>query len=66
MAIFLLNDEDAIAIVNHQVQVIDREWVTVCDDAGLTAVDRNYFWRRQFLNPFAFYDAPEGVHIPEN
>ena len=64
--IFLLNDEDAIAIVNHQVQVIDREWVTVCDDAGLTAVDRNYFWRRQFLNPFAFYDAPEGVHIPEN
>jgi len=64
--IFLLNDEDAIAIVNHQVQVIDRDWATVCDDAGLTAVDRNYFWRRQFLNPFAFYDAPEGVHTPQN
>lgn len=64
--IFLLNDEDAIAIVNHQVQVIARDWATVCDDAGLTAVDGNYFWRRQFLNPFAFYDAPEGVHTPEN
>ncbi len=64
--IFLLSEEDAIAIVNHQVQVIDRDWATVCDDAGLTAVDRNYFWRRQFLNPFAFYDVPEGVHTPEN
>lgn len=64
--IFLLSEDDAITIVNHQVQVIDREWATVCEDAGLTAVDRNYFWRRQFLNPFAFYDAPEGVHIPGN
>lgn len=64
--IFLLSEEDAITIVNHQVQVINREWATVCDDAGLTAVDRNYFWRRQFLNPFAFYDAPEGIHIPGN
>lgn len=64
--IFLLSQEDAISIVNHQVQVIDRQWATVCEEAGLTTVDRNYFWRRQFLNPFAFYDAPAGVHIPGN
>ena len=64
--IFLVSKEDAIAIVNNQVHVIDLEWTTVCDDAGLTAVDRSYFWRRQFLNPFAFYDAPQGVHIPGN
>ena len=25
----------------------------VCDQAELTEVDRNSFWRRQFLNPYA-------------
>ena len=25
----------------------------------LTEVDRNLFWRRQFLNPFAFEGAPK-------
>jgi len=24
----------------------------------LSEVDRNFFWRRQFLNPFAFEEAP--------
>lgn len=62
--IFLLAREEAIAIVNHQVEVIEREWRTTCDAADLNMVDRNTFWRRQFLNPFAFYDAPDGVHIP--
>jgi len=61
---FLLGREEAIAIVNHQVNVIRYEWQAVCDEANLSEVDRALFWRRQFLNPFAFIDAPEGVHIP--
>jgi serine/threonine-protein kinase HipA len=24
-------------------------------------VDRNLMWRRQFLNPFAFVDAPAAI-----
>jgi serine/threonine-protein kinase HipA len=29
-------------------------WDAVCDEAGLTAVDKALLWKRQFLNPFAF------------
>ena len=63
--IFLLGHEDAIGIVNHQVEVIEREWDMTCEAAGLSRVDRNTFWRRQFLNPFAFYGAPEGIRLPQ-
>lgn len=61
---FLLSQDDAIAIINHQVQVILREWDGVCAEAALSPVDRALLWRRQFLNPFAFYNAPAGVIVP--
>ncbi|MBU0501293.1 MAG: type II toxin-antitoxin system HipA family toxin [Gammaproteobacteria bacterium] len=63
-ASFLLGREEAISTVNHQVSVVENEWQTVCDEANLSEVDRALFWRRQFLNPFAFLNAPEGVRIP--
>jgi serine/threonine-protein kinase HipA len=62
--VFLLGREDAIVIVNQQVTVIEREWQTTCEEAGLSEVDRQLFWRRQFLNPFAFQQAPDGVRVP--
>ena len=65
-ASFLLGREEAIALVNHQVQVIEHEWLATCEEAGLSEVDRALFWRRQFLNPFAFQGAPEGVRIPRS
>jgi len=61
---FLLGREEAISIVNHQVSIIENEWEAVCDDVCLSEVDRALFWRRQFLNPFAFVNAPEGIRIP--
>ena len=61
---FLLGSEAAIAIVNHQLRTIENEWTSICDEAGLSAVDRALFWRRQFLNPFAFLNAPESVVLP--
>jgi serine/threonine-protein kinase HipA len=61
---FLLAREEAIAIINHQVSVIEHEWQAVCDEASLSEVDRALFWRRQFLNPFAFLNAPEEVRVP--
>jgi serine/threonine-protein kinase HipA len=29
--------------------------------AKLSKVDRNFLWRRQFLIPYAFLEAPEAV-----
>jgi serine/threonine-protein kinase HipA len=55
--IFQLTQEDARNIVHRQVLVILDHWQAVCDDAGLSQVDRQFLLRRQFLNPFAF----EGV-----
>ena len=63
-ASFLLAREEAIAIINHQVKVIEHEWQAICDEASLSEVDRALFWRRQFLNPFAFLNAPEEVRVP--
>lgn len=60
-SIFLLSREDAIRIANTQIETIEREWHATCDEAQLREVDRALLWRKQFLNPFAFIDAPEGM-----
>lgn len=54
--VYLLSKSDAREIVDHQIDVITERWDAVCDEAELSRVDRGYFWRRQFLNPYALYD----------
>jgi serine/threonine-protein kinase HipA len=63
-SVFLISQKEAIDIVNAQVKVILQEWEATCEDAGLSAVDKAFFWSRQFLNPFAFQNAPHGVTVP--
>ncbi len=63
-SVFLLNQQEAIHIVNHQVRIIKQKWKVICEEAVLSEVDQTLLWRRQFLNPFAFIDAPDGVHVP--
>ncbi len=58
---FLLNEAEAIAIAIAQIKTIMERWLDVCDDARLGQVDRNFLWRRQFLNPYAFIGAPEEI-----
>jgi serine/threonine-protein kinase HipA len=58
---FQLDAETARAIILHQVQTIRTHWTSLCDEAGLTETERQFFWRRQFLNPFAFYGAPPEI-----
>lgn len=62
---FLLRDEDARAIIDGQVAAIRDNWQAVCDEAGLSPVDRTFLWRRQFLNAYAFEGyaggLPEGL-----
>jgi serine/threonine-protein kinase HipA len=59
--LFLLNANEAIALVANQIRAIKRFWKEVCDAAALAEVDRNFMWRRQFLNAFAFIDAPAAL-----
>ena len=58
---FLLSETEALAIVENQLRGIGENWRTVCDEAELPKADRNLFWGRQFLNPYAF-TALEGKH----
>lgn len=51
---FLLSEDGARAIFEAQKEAIEEHWNNVCAEAQLTEVDQNLFWRRQFLNPFAF------------
>ena len=50
---FLLSQEEAIAIFEHQKAIIEKHWSSVCDEAHLSEVERNLFWQRQFLNPYS-------------
>lgn len=56
--VFLVSKIDATSIVSNQIKTIVQQWDRVCDEAALTVVDRRLFWRRQFLNPFAFEGVP--------
>jgi len=63
-SVFLLSQQEAIQIVNHQVKTIAQKWPSISAEAALSEVDQALFWRRQFLNPFAFINAPDGVNVP--
>ncbi len=53
---FLLSREQAISIVESQIECIINNWSCVCDSAALNEADSSLLWRRQFLNPYAFED----------
>jgi serine/threonine-protein kinase HipA len=50
---FFLTTDRARAIIAAQLAVIRAAWPSVCDEAGLSEVNRAFLWGRQFLNPFA-------------
>jgi serine/threonine-protein kinase HipA len=56
---FQLTAKEAIGQIERQIIAMCNQWLKVCESAGLSEVDRNLMWRRQFLNPFAFQGAPE-------
>ena len=51
---FLLSEAEAMSIVEAQLRCIGENWPGVCEEAEFSEADRNLFWGRQFLNPFAF------------
>jgi serine/threonine-protein kinase HipA len=57
--VYRLSGAEARQIINRQVDSIRSNWEEVSELARMTAEERKYFWRRQFLNPYAFegYDG---------
>lgn len=57
---YMLTEREARELIDHQVDVVEREWDEVSECARMTEVERSFFWRRQFLNPYAFegYSSP--------
>lgn len=51
---FLLSSAEAIDLIEAQLRCIGENWAGVCEEAALSEADRNLFWGRQFLNPYAF------------
>lgn len=51
---YLLSRSEARELIDRQVEVIRSAWKEVCDEAGMTEVERTAFWGRQFLNPYVF------------
>ena len=48
-----LTTPEAVALIEHQITTIAGHWARICDQAELTAVDRQFFAGRQFLNAYA-------------
>ena len=51
---FMLSDTQARAVIDAQVEAINSNWDTVCDEADLSPIDRTLFKDRLFLNAYAF------------
>jgi serine/threonine-protein kinase HipA len=51
---FLLSREDACQLIAQHQEIIEENWLIVCDEAELSTVERAYLWQRQILNPFSF------------
>jgi serine/threonine-protein kinase HipA len=58
---FLLSQRMAEELIELQLIAIRDQWLTVCEQAELTPIERNTLWRRQILNPFIFEDAPKAL-----
>jgi hypothetical protein len=51
---FLLNKQSASQIIGDMLATVRTEWEPTCDEAGLSAMDRNFFWGRIVFNPSIF------------
>ncbi|MGE0284213.1 MAG: type II toxin-antitoxin system HipA family toxin [Rhizobiaceae bacterium] len=56
---FHLEEDEAIALIETQIETIRDRLESVCSEAALSEVERNMLVRRQFLNPFIFEGTPD-------
>ncbi|ANF59421.1 type II toxin-antitoxin system HipA family toxin [Halotalea alkalilenta] len=58
---FLLERNEAVEIITHHIETVRARWTSICDEVGLSEVDRKLFWSRMFLNPFVFEGTPKAI-----
>jgi serine/threonine-protein kinase HipA len=60
---FLLSEKAATELIEQQISSIRANWAAICDEAELSAIDKTAMWGRQFLNTYAFEDAPAALGL---
>jgi serine/threonine-protein kinase HipA len=53
---FQLRAPDARSMIEQLIAVVKDNWVAVCEEAGLAAVERDRLWGRALLNPYCLQD----------
>ena len=53
-ASFQLDTQSAREIITALLATIEKYWPEMCDEAGMTTVERERFWQRAILNPYCF------------
>lgn len=56
---FHLKTDEARRLIQAQIKTIVATWPKIAEEAQLSEVERQGFWRRQFLNPYAFQGASQ-------
>jgi serine/threonine-protein kinase HipA len=50
--IFHLSSREARVLIDHQLHVIESQWLEASEEARLTESDRQIMWHRMILNPY--------------
>lgn len=53
---FQLRKSDAGTMIEQLIAVVKDNWVSVCEEADLAAVERQRLWGRALLNPYCLQD----------
>lgn len=51
---FQISKDNAREIIEEMLSSIRKNWVTICEEADLTIIERNRLWENVILNPFCF------------
>jgi serine/threonine-protein kinase HipA len=58
--IYHLSRDEASAVIDGQLEVINAQWTEVADAARLNEAERQQLWHRQILNPYALEGYGQG------
>lgn len=51
---FMLSEDQARNIIEHQIASLHKNWDTICKEADLSPIDQALFKERMFMNSYAF------------